>query len=127
MSRIILLLIAVTIGLAARADYTVTTQQPWYQGAAYSMSQPYSQTTDTQAYNQTYPQQYNQSYFQNPYQTQCQVPYVNPYQYRNPYSYGTNLPYGAVNSALTGLGSTGNSSIVKNIGQSMLFSLMRGY
>jgi len=129
MNRIILLLLAVTIGLSAQADYSFSTVEPAYptQPVNYSTIQSYDQSYTppyTQSYAQPYSQQYNQGY--NPYLTQCQGQYVNPY--RNPYAYGNNVPYSTVNSALSGLRNTSSSTgIVKNIGQSMLFSLLRGY
>ena len=131
MNRIILLLLAVTIGLSAQADYSFSTVEPAYQAQPvnYSTIQSYGQSYAqpyTQSYAQPYSQQYNQGY--NPYLTQCQGQYVNPYQYRNPYAYGNNVPYSAVNSALSGLRNTnGSTGVVKNIGQSVLFSLLRGY
>jgi len=137
MNKIILLLIAATIGLAAQADYTITTQQPLsvnpnYLPVDYAASQPYSQMYPQpygQGYAQTsasqYPQPYNQAYYSNPYLTQCQGQYANPYAYRNPYS--TSSPYSVVNSALSGLGTTTGTGVAKTIGRSMLFSLLRGY
>jgi len=146
MKKIILLLAVILVGLSARADYTVTTTQPVYQAPIqqpinYSALQPYAQPyTQTygqnygQNYVQPYTQQYN-PYSQNPYQTsQCQGNYINPYQYRNQYGYGAS-PYGVGGSVLSGLGglgglggtSTGGAGIVKNIGQSVLYSMLRGY
>lgn len=110
-NRIILLLAAVLIGLSAHADYTVQTYQPLYSNpmASYSAAQPYAQ-------------QYNQGYYQNPYQAQYQGQYVNPYQYQSPYSsYGNNSPYGIMSN------SNVPQQIVRSIGQSMLFSMLRGY
>lgn len=123
MNRIILALIVMTIGLSAQADYTVTTYQPLYPA---QITPPVGNYPTTQAYGQPY----NQAYYPNPYQAQYQNQYqgqfVNPYQYR-PNVYGNNLPYSALNPAVTGLGTTGGSQVVKNIGQSVLYSLLRGY
>lgn len=121
MNKIILFLIAVSIGLCAQADYTVQTYQPLYpaQPVGYPAIQPYAQQ---------YNQQYNQGYYQNPYQAQYQGQYVNPYQYPRPYGYGNNLPYTGMNSILPVSGNTGGTQqVVKNIGQSMLYSMLRGY
>lgn len=114
MNRLMLLLIAVLVGLSAQANYTVTTFQPFYP----NYQQPY---------NQYYYQQDNQDYSQNPYKTQCQQQYVNPYRYQNPYyGYGNNLPYGIAN--VSGVnGSNVPQQIVRNIGQRMIYSMMRGY
>lgn len=118
MNKGILLLIAISIGLSAYADYTVTTQQPLYNAPVvdYPMIQPY-------------PQPYAQPYYQNPYQAQYQGQCVNPYQYQAPYLYRRNLPYTALNPAVTGLGTTTTTggSVAKNIGQSILYSMLRGY
>jgi len=122
MNRIILLLIAIAIGLSANADYTIQTSQPVYPAQTYG-----------QQYIQPYNQVYNQNPYyqnQNPYQYQAQC--VNPYQYQNSYyGYGNNSPYTGINpalSTLSGLGNTGGThQIVKNIGQSMLYSMLRGY
>lgn len=130
MNRLILLLVAVLVGLSANADYTVTTNQPLYPTpvGSYSIAQ------------QPYMQQYNQGYYQNPYQNQYQGQYINPYQvgyqqqyanpyqYQMPYGYRSNSPYSVINSAISGLGATnGTQGIVKNIGQSILYSMVRGY
>jgi len=115
----VLFLMAISIG-SAQADYTFQTYQPLYptQAMSYSTVQPYTQ-------------QYNQGYYQNPYQTQCQGHYLNPYQYRRPYyRYGNNLPYpyAQTNSTVTGTDTTGSTGqIVRNIGQSVIYSMMRGY
>lgn len=128
MNRIILLLIAITIGLSANADYTVQTYQPLVpsqpiQPIDYTTNQPYMQT-----YNQQYSPTYNQPYYQNPYQVQSQTQCVNPYQYQNPYTYGSNIPYSAINAATSSIGSGGVApQIMKNIGKSMLYSMLRGY
>ncbi len=107
----------ISIGLCVQADYTFQTYQPTYQSQPinYSAFQPYNQ-------------QYSETYSQNPYQSQCQGQYINPYQYQRPYIYGNNLPSTLVNSAMMGQGNTGvPRQIVKNIGQSLIYSMMRGY
>lgn len=122
MNKKLLLLILFSIGLSAKADYTVQTYQPLY--PAQTVNYPVVQ------------QPYNQQYEQYPYQTQCstqyqtQYPnqYVNPYMYpRYNYGYGNNLPYQIVNPSILGTGSTGGQQVMKNIGQSVLFSILRGY
>jgi len=126
MNRIILLLVVVSIGLSAQADYTVQTQtfQPSY----------YNQTTQPQYYSnvqsyQQYPQYQqcqadSQNNYQNTYQSQYQNQY-NPYQYQRLYGYGNN---GLLNSSLPGLtGLNGTSPIVRNIAQSLIFAKLRGY
>ena len=119
MNRVLLLLVAVLMGLSAKANYTVTTTQPLYPNNVYdypSVQQPY-----------------NQGYYQDPYQAQAQNSYINPYQQPyaspyQPYGYRNNIPFSILNSATTGLGSsTGTTGIVKNIGRSLLYSMMRGY
>lgn len=110
--RIIILLVAVLIGLSAHADYAVQTYQPLYPAPIGSYS----------AVQQPYAQQYNQPYYQNPYQAPYNA-YQSPY-----YSYGNNVPYRITNNTGARLNNTSiPQQIVKNIGQSMLFSMMRGY
>jgi len=132
MNRIILLLV-ILVGLStlsARANYTVTT----------SSYQPlYSNSMAGYPTMQSYAQQYNQGYCQNPYQAQVPGQYVNSYQYQRPYNpynsynaynngYENNLQYGVVNPVVSGLNTTNvTTPIVRNIGQSMLYSMMRGY
>jgi len=142
MKEIILLLSVFTLGLSASADYSFTTTQPLYspsvpyqnyqanQAYQYPQYSQYAQTgynqtiqpvdySATQPYAQTYN---NQAAYQNPYLAQCQGQYANPYQYRRPYGYGVG------NSIVPGLANTtGNSGVVKNIVQSMLYSKLRGY
>lgn len=112
MKKIILLITAIIFGLSAYADYTVTTSQPLYnaQPIGYQAFQPYGQ-----------------SYYQNPYQMQYPGQCINPYQYQNPYLNRSNLPYTMLNPAVTGLGATTGGSVAKNIGQSILYSMLRGY
>lgn len=114
MKRLVLLLISMLIGLSVQANYTFSTFQPFY-------------PTYPQQYNQSTAQQYNQDYYPSPQQVQYQQQYVNPYQYQNQY-YGTGnyLPYAANNTS--GLSSTTiPQQIVRNIGQRMIYSMMRGY
>lgn len=119
--KIILFLVLVLMGLSAKADYTITTQQPFYnpQAAAYYNAQ--------QPYNQTYNPQYNQGYTQNPYQYQQQC--YNPYMYQRPYvGYDNNLPNIVTNT----LDSTTNTTsvprqIARDLGQSVLLRMLRGY
>lgn len=122
MNRLILLLMFISIGLSAQANYAIQTSQPLYpiQTAGYPLVQP----------------QYTQGYYQNPYMAQNQQQYVNPYIYQqqctNPYLYQRQyrniLPYQAANSSvLNGDNTIGNQGIMKNIGQSILYSMLRGY
>lgn len=130
MNRGLLLLIIMVFGLAAKADYTVTTVQPLPQ--QYQAYQPYYQPlVPSQPVNystvQPYGQTYNQGYYQDPYQAQYHSQCYNPYQYQQPYVYGNNLPYSTVNSTTSATSTTGGNSILKNIGQSVLYSMLRGY
>lgn len=114
MKKTILFLMVILIGLSVNADDTTQTEQPIYpaQVVDYSTIPPS-------------PQQYNyQGYYQNPYQAQYPRPYINPYQYRMPYYGGANiLPY-----SILGTGSTGGAQqIMRRIGQSIIYSMMRGY
>ena len=153
MNRIMLLLMVMAMGLSARAFewsnllYQPTpTYSPYSQYSAYPQNSSYPQyTQSTQSsilnsvlpvqtsqvdYSTTQPygQTYNQGYSQNPYQNTYAGQYNNPYQYQRPYGYGTSVPYSVVNSAVSGLGTTGaGGQIVKNIGRSMIYSMMRGY
>lgn len=124
MNKIILVLIAMAIGLSAQAlswkDFFYPTYQPGIPGQSikppfYSTVQPYGQIDTTQGY-----------YYQNPYQTQCQVPYGSPDWYRRPYGYSS--PYVIVNPATSTTDNTnGSSQVVRNLGQSVIYSMMRGY
>jgi len=114
MNKIILFLMTMIIGLSAHADYTVQTSQPLYPTQAISYSAL-----------QSYAPQYNQGYYQNPYQAQCQGQYANTYPYQGAYGYGN--PYTAVNPTVAGLGTIGGTpQVLKNIGQSMIYSMIRG-
>lgn len=122
MKRIILVLTAIFIGLAARADYTVQTYQPMTpeQTVNYYGSQGYYNPGYCQG---TYQNPY-QGYYTNPYVNQGQ--YVNPYAYRNPYY--LNRGYNAIPSVVNSIGASGGAGqIIKNVGQSMLYSMLRGY
>lgn len=122
--KIALLLIAITIGLYAKADYTVQTYQPIYQ--QYPQYQQYQPYIPTQATGYSTIQPYNQSYCQNPYQAAYTGQYINPYQYQRPYGYGNNLS--SIINPITGYNNTnGTPSIMKNIVRSMIFSGMGGY
>lgn len=124
MNKIILLLIVMTIGLSAKAfDWTSLLYQPY---VTPQITQPI-QGTQVVDYSTipNYGQPYNQGYYRTQYQYPGQC--VNPYQYQRPYAYGNNLPY-VVNSALPVVNTTGGTQqIVKNIGQSMIYSMLRGY
>lgn len=128
MNKMILLLITLSIGLSVQAfDWTSllsTPYQSYQQYPTYQSYQPYIPTQTVQtttgvdySATQAYGQPYHQAYYQNPYQIQGQ--YVNPYQYRRPYGY--NIPYNVLNTTTSG------NSVAKNIGQSVLYSMLRGY
>ena len=115
MNKAILILSVILIGLSAKADYTVQTYQPLY-----PTNPIYNSATSP------YLQNYEQQYPNNPYYTQCYGRHMNPYRYRPHYDYRTNFPYSTANPPIVD-NTTGTNSVVKNIGQSMLFSLIRGY
>ena len=134
MKRIILSLIAMLIGLSAHAFSwqnliipSNQTYQPYQQLVPAQVAQP-AQAINYSAF-QPYAQSYNQGNYQNPYQRQYANPYqsqyqgqyANPYQYQSPYGYGSSLP-----SMVSGLGNTGGSEqVMKNIGESMIYSMIR--
>lgn len=99
--------IVITFGLSAQALSWTDFILP---SANYPIAQPNPYT------------QYNQAYYPNSYQTQC----ISPYQYQNPYSYSNNIPYSITNPTVSGT-TGGTSRILKNIGQSVLYSMIRGY
>lgn len=77
---------------------------------------------------------YENMFYQYPNQVQCQVPYTNPYLYRspygqiNPYSYKANpVFYSPYNTTAASATTNLPKQIVRNIGQSMLYSMRRGY
>lgn len=111
MNKIILFLMVILIGLSVNADDTTQVEQPLYP----------AQVVDYSTIPPSPPQYNNRGY---PYQSQYQTPYINPYQYRMPYySSASILPY-----SLLGTGSTdGAQQIVKSLGRSILYSMMRGY
>lgn len=122
MKKIILCIITMTMGLSASAlswlGYPYT---PYQNVNPAQVIQPVDYNTAQQ-----YGQPYTQTYIQTPYQTQCQYPgqYANPYAYR--YGYGMTSPI--VNSTLNGLTSVnGSNQIIKNIGRSVFYSMLRGY
>ena len=129
MKKIIISLTVFMMGLSVHAA-----------GWAELLSQPYSQTDSyvvPQANGSSVVQPnptYNNMFYQDPNQVQCQVPYTNPYLYRrpygqvNPYSYRVNpllqSPYNTTPTAAT---TNLPNQVVRNIGQSMLYSMIRGY
>lgn len=122
MNKIILFLLVMTIGLSAQAfPWQNFISQPYQSGIPAQPTQP-GFSTIQQPYGQTY----NPGYYQNPYQAQYQQQYVNPYPYQNQYGYAN--PYTVVNPTTSGANNTaGTSQVMKNIGQSVLYSMMRGY
>lgn len=126
MNKIILLLLAMTISLSTYANqlpnYTYQTYQPYQ---TYQSIPPAQAAQPIDYIVQPYGQQYNQGYYQTPYQSQCQGQYVTPYQGYN--SYGNNAPYTVMNPTAAGLAAPcGTQQIVRNIGQSLLYSMLRG-
>lgn len=139
MNKIILLLIVISMGLSAQAfdwtsllyqpaqPYSSYQQYPTYQSYVPNQTIQNAQNIDYSA-TQAYGQPYSQAYYQNPYQIQNQGRYINPYQYPRPYGYRNNLPYNVINTAVPALSTTtGTNSVAKSLGQSMLYSMLRGY
>lgn len=132
MKKIIMALTIFMMGLSVHAA-----------GWAELLSQPYQQTDtyvvpQANGYSVVQPvnSPYNNMFYQDPNQVQCQAPYTNPYLYRRPY--GVVNPYtGRINpfiqnpyapNVTTTVNTTSvPNQIVRNIGQSMLYSMMRGY
>lgn len=130
MKKIIIVLSIFVMGLSVHAlgwedfgyspyQQSVTTVQP----GALSVVQPVNSP-------------YNNMFYQDPNQVQCEAPYINPYLYRRPY--GIINPYtGRINPVVQNPYNTNVTTnttttsvpnqIVRNIGQSMLYSMMRGY
>lgn len=110
-------------------------------GWAELLSTPYSQTDSyvvpqANGFSVVQPANpaYDNMFYQNPNQVQCQVPYTNPYLYRspygqiNPYSYRANpVFYSPYNTTAASATTNLPKQIVRNIGQSMLYSMRRGY
>lgn len=130
MKKIIMVLIVFMMGVSVHAA-----------GWAELLSTPYSQNNtyvvpQANGFSVVQPANpaYNNMFYQDPNQVQCQAPYANPYLYRspygqiNPYSYRVNpmwqSPY---NTTTTSTTTSLPNQVVRNIGQSMLYSMMRGY
>lgn len=119
MKKIILFSMLISIGLSAEA---FSWQNLLFQPSSTIIPGQPSTFSTIQPYNQMY----NNQYYQNPYQTQCQVPYVNPYLYQRRQSYIN--PYNVINPIVPNQTTTGGASqAVKNIGQSLIYSMMQGY
>lgn len=133
MKKIIIAFFVFIIGLSANAA-----------GWAELLSPPYPQQTNSYFFPQTNGYSvvqsanptYDNMFYQDPNQVQCQASYVNPYLYRrpygqiNPYTYGVNpLFQNPYNMTPTSTATTTSlpGQIVRNVGQSMLYSMMRGY
>lgn len=129
MKKIIIAFIVFIIGLSAHAV-----------GWAELLSQPYAQNAYTVPQANTFSvvqpvnPAYNNMFYQDSNQVQCQAPYVNPYLYRrpygniNPYYYRANpLLQNPYNTTTTTTSTSVPTQIVRNVGQSMLYSMMRGY
>lgn len=106
MRKAILLLIVFIIGLSANADYVVQPYSPYYQPPINTYTNEYDPNSSYQIQNQQ----------------QC----INPYAYGR-YRYRNNLLYPGTNPLLYGANVSGNQGILRNIGQSLLYSMMRGY
>lgn len=123
MKKMILCIITMTMGLSASAlSWAGYPYTPYQNVNPAQVIQPVDYNT-----TQQYGQPYTQTYIQQPYQTQCQYPgqYANPYAYQR-YGYGTAYPM--VNPVLNGLTNVGGGNqIIKNIGRSMFYSMLRGY
>lgn len=132
MKKIIIILSVILIGLSAKAfDWVGLGYQPYQQ----------SNTPQTTTFSVVQPANpsYDNMFYQSPNQVQCQAPYVNPYLYRRPYGYinpyNYTNPYNVTNplvqspynTTTTTTSSSVPTQIVRNIGQSMLYSMMRGY
>jgi len=128
MKKTIITLSVFIMGLSAHAG-----------GWAELLSSPYSQnsiytTPQTNTFSVVQPTNpsYNNMFYQDSNQVQCQAPYNNPYLNRRPYGvinpYSGINPYNSINPYNTTTTSTsGTNQIVRNVGQSMLYSMMRGY
>lgn len=129
MKKIIVTLSIILAGLSVQAfNWSDLGYSPYQQG--------YNNTTVTQptTFSVVQPTNptYNNMFYQDPNQVQCQIPNQNPYSYQRPYGYVN--PYTArINPLLPSpynMNTTSTSvpnQIVRNIGQSMLYSMMRGY
>lgn len=135
MSRVILILSIMFLGLSARADVW-SYSQPLQPAVPAVPAQPAD--FNNYQYNQPYNQLQGQGqYPNNNYYNQPLSQYNNPYQYRpNPYAgynnYGyATTPYSTVGSTLGGLSTLGGAGvknqIIRNIGQNVIYSMMRGY
>lgn len=130
MKKTLITFIVFIIGLSAHAAGWAELLSPSYsQNNAYTVPQ-----TNTFSVVQPTNPAYNNMFYQDPNQVQCQAPYVNPYLYRrpygvvNPYSYNVNpLFQNPYNTTATTTSTSMPTQIVRNIGQSMLYSMMRGY
>lgn len=129
MKKIIISLTVFMMGLSVHAA-----------GWAELLSTPYSQNNSyvvpqANGFSVVQPNPtYNNMFYQDANQVQCQVPYTNPYLYRqpygqiNPYSYRVNpLLQSPYNTTTTSATTNLPNQVVRNIGQSMLYSMMRGY
>lgn len=119
----------VFVQVASFADYSVTTSEP-LQPSFYG-----NYPNNIYANNPYYvnPQNINANgygvQYSNPYQYQSN--YTNPYGYRN-YGYSTQpiaqIPYSLLNQGTANYAGGGiKNQIIRNIGQNVLYSMMRGY
>lgn len=129
MKKIIVTLAFFVTGLSAyAAGWAELLSAPYAQNNTYTYPQ-----TATYSVVQPANPAYNNMFYQDPNQVQCQAPYVNPYLYRspygaiNPYSYRVNPLWHNPYSTTTTTSTSVPAQIVRNVGQSMLYSMMRGY
>ncbi len=130
MKKIITALIIFVMGLSAHAaGWAELLSTPYQQPDSYVVPQ-------ANGYSVVQPANpaYDNMFYQYPNNVQCQVPYNNPYLYQRPY--GQVNPYTArvnplwqspYNTLPSSASTTLPKQIVRNIGQSMLYSMRRGY
>lgn len=112
MRKILSVFLFLLIGLTANADYSFQTYDTFY-NPSYNSSYNSFNNPSVKTYTEEY---YPNNPYHNHYTQQC----VNPYQHRRRYKYRNNLPYLYGNNVST------NQGVVRNIGQSLLYSMLRG-
>lgn len=125
---ILIAMLYISVSLSSLADTTFSTVELWGQpeNNSYQITQPIT----------SYCSPPNQ-YYQNPYYPHSYLNPIHP-QYQNIYPYGyTNYgynrpvilgtPYSAESSNISTVGSGSKNQIIKNIGQNIMYSLLRGY
>lgn len=130
MKKIIMVLTLFMMGLSVHAaGWAELLSPPYPQAGSYVVPQAGGYSV-VQSANPTY----DNMFYQDPNQVQCQASYANPYLYRrpygqvNPYNYGVNpLMQNPYNMSQTAGTTNLSKQVVRNLGQSMLYSMMRGY